>query len=116
MRDGPVELNVEPNRVGVQLFDRERLKGIPAVAADFTEIVSSILELSEFTRVGLRMIYWKVFPTNEDAAAEVLKFGFLKIPEGRHFGVSGLPLNPRNHFPHGGRQQGLFHSNQGGRH
>jgi hypothetical protein len=98
MRDGPVDLNVEPNRVGVQLFDRERLKGIPALAGEFTKMVSSILELPEFTRVGLRMIYWKVFPTNEAAAAEVMKFGFLKIPEGRHFGVAGLPLNPEITF------------------
>jgi hypothetical protein len=98
MRDGPVDLNVEPNRMCVQLFDRNRLKGIPAVAGEFTQMVSSILELPEFTRVGLRMIYWKVFPTKEAVADEVLKFGFLKIPEGRHFGVAGLPLYPEITF------------------
>jgi hypothetical protein len=98
MRDGPIELTMEPNHVIVQLVDRERLKAIPAVAAEVTQMVSSILELSEFTRVGLRMIYRKVFPTREAAAAEVMKFGLLKIPEDRHFGVAGLPLNPEIAF------------------
>jgi hypothetical protein len=98
MREGPVDLTVEPNRVGVQLFERERLKNIPAVVAEFTQMVSSILELQEFTRLGLRMIYTKVFPTDELVAAEVMKLGFLKIPEGRHFGVAGLPLNPEITF------------------
>jgi hypothetical protein len=98
MRDGPIELTVEPNRVGVQLFDQERLKAISAVAAEFTQMVSSILELPEFTRIGLRMIYWKVFPTKEAASDEVMKFGLLRIPEGRHFGVSSLPLNPEIAF------------------
>ncbi|MBZ5625245.1 MAG: hypothetical protein LAQ69_42075 [Acidobacteriia bacterium] len=98
MKDGPVELNVEPDRVGIQLFDRELLKGIPAVAAEFTQMVSSILELSEFTRVGLRMIYRKVFPTKGGAAAEIMKFGFLRIPEDRYFGVAGLPLYPEITF------------------
>ena len=98
MRDGAVDLTVEPNRVIVQLFDRERLKDIPTIAGDFTAMVSSILELPEFTRIGLRMIYWKVLPTKVAAAAEVMKFGLLKIPEGRHFGVEGLALNPEISF------------------
>jgi hypothetical protein len=98
VREGPIDLTIEPNRVGIQLFDQERLKDIPTVAAKFAQAVASILEIQEFTRVGLREIYWKVFPSREAAAAEVLKFGLLKVPEGRYFGVSGLPLNPEISF------------------
>jgi hypothetical protein len=98
MREGPIDLTVEPFRVNVQLFDEETLKDFPMVAAKFTQAVASIFEVTEFTRVGLREIHWKTFPTKEEAAGELLKFGLLKIPEGKHFGVSGSPINPEISF------------------
>jgi hypothetical protein len=91
-------LTVEPGRAAVQLFDRDRLKDIPILAAKFSQTVSKILEVPEFTRIGLREIYERVYPTKEDAVAEFLKFGFLKIPEGKHFGVAGVLINPETNF------------------
>jgi len=61
-------------------------------------MVASTLELTEYTRLGLRMIYWKVFPTKEAAAEAAMGLGLLTVPEGRHFGVSGKPLNPEVAF------------------
>ena len=98
MRDGPVDLTVEPNRVGVQLFDRTGLKDLPATTAKIANSIFAILEVPEFTRIGLREIYWKVFPTKAEASAEVLKFGLLRLPEGKHFGVAGPPISPEIHF------------------
>jgi hypothetical protein len=96
-RDGPVDLHVEPNRATFQIFSRDALKNIPAVA-EFLRMATSVLEIQTFNRMGLRMIYSKVFPTKEDAASELMKVGFLRIPEGRHFGVDGLILNPEIAF------------------
>jgi hypothetical protein len=98
MREGPIDLTLEPNRACIQLFDQDRLKEIPRLAAEFAKMVASVLELQEFTRVGLRLVYWKVFPEKEAAAEAMVNCGLLRIPEGKHFGVGGLLVHPEIAF------------------
>ena len=62
---------------GYRVFDR------------FIELVSSTLEISDFSRIGFRAIFQKPCESENDAAEQLLSLGLLKPPKGKHFGVSG---------------------------
>ncbi len=94
MREAAIDITVEPNRFHVSIFDEDRLKEIPRLAAEFAKIVLSNLEIQELSRVGLRLIHAKIFPEKESAADAVVKVGLLNIPEGKQLGVAGSVIRP----------------------
>ena len=69
----------------------------------FTELVTRNLGVLYFSRIGLRHVYFRKFPSKEEASAAVLSTRMLSIPEGhatppsnerRHFGVELSSLYP----------------------
>ncbi len=55
----------------------------------FIQVVSSALEIDEFSRIGFRSIFEKPYASEKDATAALTELGILKPPAGKHFGVSG---------------------------
>ena len=98
MRDGPIDFTVEAGRVAVQVYEESKLKDAPSIAGKFAKMISSKLELAEVTRIGIRTVYSKTFPTREAAAEALLKLNLLNIPDGKYLGAAGLPLNPEMSF------------------
>lgn len=62
------------------------------VARDLVELLSQMLELTTFSRVGLRLIFFQEFPDRESATAEFMKTQLIHLHEGRHFGSEGDPV------------------------
>ncbi len=56
---------------------------------NFIQVVSSTLEFGEFSRIGFRAIFEKLYTSEKDASAELAELGILKPPAGKHFGISG---------------------------
>jgi hypothetical protein len=64
--------------------------------ADFTEKVSYFvvetakhLEIAEYTRIGLRLLFRKTYSSTETASMALYDSKLLNLPEGPHFGVKG---------------------------
>jgi len=55
---------------------------------------SNILEIEEYSRVGLRLVFSKEYQTYRDASDALLEGGVLRHAENDHFGLSGKPLRP----------------------
>jgi len=55
----------------------------------FVEMVVSALEIDEFSRIGLRSIFYKDCGSEDEAINQMLSLGLLNPPKGMHFGVDG---------------------------
>ncbi len=102
----------EPNQTAFRIQDRFELRVAlgqfnvngynPGTAADefisladdFSSTVVRQVGIETFTRVGLRPIFIKEYPTREAASAPLLSLGLLRLPEGPCFGIAGEPILP----------------------
>lgn len=50
-----------------------------------------VLEVSRLTRLGFRVLYWKEYPTTEDAAEAIHSLRLVNLPRGPHFGIEKNP-------------------------
>ena len=57
-------------------------------------ITSKCLEIDEFTRIGLRLMFVKEYKDLSEATEALLKTNLLQCPPGPHFGVDGKPSRP----------------------
>jgi hypothetical protein len=60
----------------------------------FVEIVQRELEIADYTRIGLRLIFTKEFGNRELASKALLKTNLLSVPLGPHFGIDGSAILP----------------------
>lgn len=73
----------------------------------FVNLVSDSLDIAQFTRLGFRLIYSKVFPDKITAANTLISSKMLIIPEGKHFNIEGKPLLPKYSLTWEGESTGV---------
>ncbi len=61
----------------------------------FIDLVSKILDISEYERLGFRLIYSKKFNDKVSAADSLISTKLMKVPEGKHFNIEGSILLPQ---------------------
>lgn len=81
---------------------------------DYTKIcdhvmsmLTEVLHLKLFTRIGLRVIYRRNFESREEASAALISTKIMKVPEGTHFGIEGQPMLPRYYMRWEGDKRGV---------
>lgn len=73
---------------------KSSLKEFTECAEAFFNIVTDVLELQEFIRIGLRLMFVKDCEDLSIATKDVLSTGLITCPVGPHFGIDGKPSNP----------------------
>jgi hypothetical protein len=73
----------------------------------FISMSIEILQVTLFSRIGLRSIYRRDFKNREEASAALISTKMMKIPEGMHFGIEGLPMLPRYSMRWEGDKRGV---------
>ncbi len=63
-------------------------------ANKFFEPVFHQLEVTEFTRVGMRFQYIKTYATRSAASSATLELGLWRTMGGKHFGIEGTIISP----------------------
>jgi hypothetical protein len=75
-------------------YPRRNLLDFAELSAEFTEVVARHLQIDSYARLGLRLTYTKVFHDRLAASEAIVATGILRLPERRHFEVSGSPVLP----------------------
>jgi len=89
------ELNVELSKAHFSdTKPSSSLKNFIEFSESFLNLVTQTLNISEFTRLGFRLIYINDFPDKISAANSMLDTKMIKIPEGKHFNITGKVLLP----------------------
>lgn len=65
-----------------------------SVSGAFLSIIQHHLSLVEYTRLGMRMIYFLEMAEESEAAKRLIGTGLIKAPEGTQFNIQGQPLSP----------------------
>ena len=65
------------------------------------------LQLTLFTRIGLRVIYRRNFQDREEASVALISTKIMNVPEGMHFGIEGRPMLPRYFMRWEGDKRGI---------
>ncbi len=93
--DDKFQISIELERIAVHGFKPSRNFG------EFTEFCSEVidrgvttLKVGSFDRVGLRVVYRKSCRHKDEPSAFLLSLGLMKVPDGKHFGISGKVKNP----------------------
>ncbi len=73
----------------------------------FIGLVAESLEISEFTRLGFRLIFNRKFTDNTNAAEAVVSTNMLKLPSGKHFNIEGKVLMPKYSIKWEGESTGV---------
>jgi len=94
--DDHFELAVKLDRAHlIDLKPNSNLKEFIETSEVFINLVAKSLEITEFTRVGFRLIYIKQFPDRIAAANSVLSTKIMTVPDGKHFNIEGKTLLPK---------------------
>jgi hypothetical protein len=72
-------------------FPSVDLKDHIAIVKPFVESIQTFLQLREYTRIGLRLIYTKEFSNVRDATAAMLTLNKIETPSEKFFGLEGQP-------------------------
>lgn len=94
--DDRFQFSVKIDRVAViDQTPKSSLNDFMEIADGFTKSVVECLEISEYTRLGLRLVYNKFFPNRESAANFLIESGMMVVPEGKHFNIEGKVFFPQ---------------------
>jgi hypothetical protein len=89
------ELSVELGKAHLtDLTPTSSLKEFMENADTFMALVADNLVITEFTRLGFRLIYRKKFNDKVEAASSLISTELIKVPNGRHFNIDGKVLMP----------------------
>lgn len=58
------------------------------------DVACDILEITEFTRIGLRLMFMKEYPDMSKASDAIFRTGLMKFPSTNLFGIDGKPASP----------------------
>jgi len=93
--DHEVQLTLEPKRlIVIAVRPDKKLLEFSKLVDQFAEIAADATAISTYTRLGLRVSFWKEYADRESAAEALLTTGSLNIPEGPHFGLSAPIVDP----------------------
>jgi hypothetical protein len=82
------------NILGTAHNPHRSLKEFSDLLKVFIDIVQERLMIDEYTRIGLRLIYYKSYPDKEAASQALLSTNLVSVPEGAYFGIKGSPTLP----------------------
>ena len=69
------------------------LSELSKIAREFFKLTAMHLQTSLFTRLGLRLIYFKEFKDRASAAAAFHSLGLVKVPDTKKFEIDDPPVN-----------------------
>lgn len=78
----------------IDMLPSSSLKEFMANAELFVNLIVDSLEISEFTRLGFRLLYSKKFKDKAEAANALISTNMLSIPSGKHFNIEGKVFMP----------------------
>lgn len=97
--DNQYELSVKIDRAHIiDLKPKSNLKDFIEKASDFVEIISELIEIKYFNRIGFRSIYIKEFESKKAAADEMLSSNLLEFSNEKHFNIEGVIQLPKYSF------------------
>lgn len=70
------------------------LKDFIKLAHDVINLAQESFGISNYTRIGFRVVYFNKYETKEKAAADLLKLGLIKEIKNKQFNIDGKTLNP----------------------
>lgn len=70
------------------------LAGFVECVEEFLNAVTEVLEIDEFTRVGLRLMFEREYQNINTANEALFRTNLVQCPKGPHFGIEGKPSNP----------------------
>jgi hypothetical protein len=89
------QLSVHIDRANIiALKPQSTLRDLMEMSDIFIPIVVKRLEIRDFSRVALRLTYFKSYPDKASASSAFVTTQALRIPTGSHFGIEGTPLFP----------------------
>ena len=90
MLENDYEISVMVDKTNIICYyPKSNLADFIEKAHYFLGSVTRQLEIEQFTRVGLRMFYFKSYPDEQSASADMLGAKLLNLPDGPHFGLDG---------------------------
>lgn len=87
-----VAMELEATRL-VSFWPEKGLERFQEMSKTLVELISGVLEIKSFSRVGLRTFYFMEFPDRDSATAALISAGLTRVPPGRHFGTEGAPTS-----------------------
>lgn len=78
----------------IEYFPNKKLDEFISTLKEFIEITVRHLEVTDYSRIGIRLIYFKEYPDQEAASGALLSTGLIRIPDGKHFGIEGKATHP----------------------
>lgn len=94
--DDRYELSVQLGKAHfIDMLPSSSLKEFMTNADLFVSLVVDSLEISEFTRLGFRLLYSKKFKDKTEAANALMSTNMVSIPSGKHFNIEGKILMPK---------------------
>ena len=91
----------------IDLKPSSSLKEFIANAELFVTLVADTLDLTEFTRLGFRLIYYKRFNNKVEAADSLISTKMINVPSGKHFNIEGKVLTPKYSLKWEGESMGV---------
>lgn len=85
-------MELEASRL-VSFWPEKGLERFQDISMTLTGLISRVLEIRSFSRVGLRFFYFMEFPDRDAATAALIRAGLVRLPTGRHFGSEGPPVS-----------------------
>ena len=102
------ELSVQLGKAHlIDMLPTSSLKEFMANSDLFVELVAESLEISEFTRLGFRLLFSRKFTDNTHAAEAFVSTNMLRIPSGKHFNIEGKVLMPKYSIKWEGESTGV---------
>jgi hypothetical protein len=71
------------------------LTELSGIAREFFKLAAKHLQISLFTRLGLRLIYFKEFKDRETAASAFHSLHLVRVPNNKKFEIEETPVNPQ---------------------
>lgn len=78
----------------IDLRPSSSLKEFMVNAELFVSLVADSLDITEFTRLGFRLIFSKKFQNKTEAANALISTKMISVPSGKHFNIEGKVLMP----------------------
>ena len=79
---------------GVAYHPQSNLEDFSAILEFFVGLVTKVLQVSAYERVGLRLTYFRTYPDKESASRALTETQIMQLPDGSHFGIDGQPMLP----------------------
>jgi hypothetical protein len=92
-----ISVNIDKTSV-IDLKPSSSLNDFTEVANKAFNIITTILRIEKFNRIGFRLIFIRDFPDKESSANAFIDTNLITIPKGKHFNIEGKVLLPTYKF------------------